>query len=228
MQSCRACRPAPGPFVSFLRRAFRTGGRVGVGEDDGPLIDATAARVLRRCNVFRLLRATGIGHGGRPISLSTADRETTAQLIFLIATSLQRATRVQGPPLNVEVFSNVYHPVFIRRFLDGEELEDRRGITRSKACRMPTNGSRQGMRAGPEMVGRGHVASLRGCDPSCYATSSRAGRHVRGSTDRRNRPQEFSLCAALVAIRMRYQGEHGGEPWRFRNFRDWVSTRLPN
>ena len=45
-------------------------------------------------------------------------------------------------------------------FVDGKELEDRRGITKSNACRMPPNGSRQGMTARPEMVGRGHVASL--------------------------------------------------------------------
>jgi hypothetical protein len=45
-------------------------------------------------------------------------------------------------------------------FMDGEEIEDRRGVTRSMACRMPTNGSRQGIMAGPRWVGRGHVASL--------------------------------------------------------------------
>jgi hypothetical protein len=45
-------------------------------------------------------------------------------------------------------------------FVDVEELEERRDITKSKACRMPTNGSRQGMMAGLEMVGHGHVASL--------------------------------------------------------------------
>jgi hypothetical protein len=66
---------------------------------------------------------------------------------------------------------------------DDEELEDRRGVTRSKACRMPTDGSRQGMTAGREMVGRGHVASLRGCDPSCCPTSSRA----RSPRSRQNR-----------------------------------------
>jgi hypothetical protein len=41
-----------------------------------------------------------------------------------------------------------------------QELERRRRITRSKACRMPTDGSRQGMTVGPELVRRGHVASL--------------------------------------------------------------------
>jgi hypothetical protein len=40
------------------------------------------------------------------------------------------------------------------------ELEQRRRVPRSKTCRTPTTGSRQGMMAGPKMVGRGHVALL--------------------------------------------------------------------
>jgi hypothetical protein len=41
-----------------------------------------------------------------------------------------------------------------------------------------------------------------------YSTSSRAVRHVRGSTDQSGQPLKiFSLRAALVAIGMRYRGE---------------------
>ena len=84
--------------------------------------------------------------------------------------------------------------------MDNEELEDRREITRSMACQMLTNGSRQGMMAGLEMVGCGHVARcgdvIRVVAPpppvrvATFAAAPMAG-------------EDFSLCAALVAIRMR-------------------------
>jgi hypothetical protein len=61
----------------------------------------------------------------------------------------------------IQDLSDHLHRCFCSRiFADDKELEDRRGITKSTACRMPIDGSRQGMMAGPEMVGRGHVASL--------------------------------------------------------------------
>jgi hypothetical protein len=48
----------------------------------------------------------------------------------------------------------------------GGELEDA-AASPDRWRLMPTHGARQGMMARSEMVGRGHVASVRGCDPSC-------------------------------------------------------------
>jgi hypothetical protein len=84
---------------------------------------------------------------------------------------------------------------------------------------MPTNGSRQGMTAGSEMVGRGYVEDvIRIATPPPPA---RVATFAAVPIDAVSL-EDFSLCAVLVAIRIRYQGEHAqrGEPWRFQNFRD--------
>jgi hypothetical protein len=133
------------------------------------------AQVVRRRIVLGLLRAIAIDLSGRPISLSRSHPRADSAIdvphnhilhehmgtrrgeCSPAKLAIERCKR-SGTPF--KTCPTAYRTVFTGNFMENEELEDGREITRSMACRMPTNGFRQGMTAGPEMVGRGHVASL--------------------------------------------------------------------
>ena len=89
-------------------------------------------------------------------------------------------------------------------FVDSEELEDRRGITKSNACRMPPNGSRQGMRWSAAVMSLRCEDVIQVVIPPPPARVATFAAVPIGGIGRK----KFSLCVTLVAIRMRYWGEH--------------------